>query len=399
MTSLIAVLIDLDDTLLGNQMETFMPGYLKALSSAVPGIPANTLVHELMTGTGKMLKKTGFKDTLADTFNNHFYPALGVQKEDLLFSIDSFYQKTFPTLQALTHPKPESRTFVTALHDLGFPMVVATNPLFPKAAQYHRLSWAGFPDADDLFLDITSFENYHFCKPHPEYYAEILLRNGLFNLPVVMIGNSLEDDILPAEQLGITTYWINESGQKHADQSELSDAGTLSDALEWIKRLEGKITPLQWNRDGSQQVINLKVTPAFFDGLLLGKSHISTSNNDSSCGLCDILQHLVDGDKQINIPRVKQFYTEIKPLITSMDPETLSPAQTKQEDFQQILSQFYFTRSELLSLIHNAPDEVRNRQGIHAIFGPTSFLDIVDFIAIHDRNHIQQALELLTDKK
>ncbi len=52
-----------------------------------------------------------------------------------------------------------------------------------------------------------------FSKPSPEYYAEILAKIGWNDEPVVMIGNSYEDDILPAQAIGITTYHIHHSSE------------------------------------------------------------------------------------------------------------------------------------------------------------------------------------------
>ena len=394
MTTKLTVLFDLDDTLLGNDMDIFMPGYLSILSASLPDIPINTLTSELMTGIKKMMKKTNFLDTLEDVFNNHFYPAIGATMEDLQAPLDHLYQDRFPTLQTLTTSRPEARMLISEIQNRGYPMVVATNPVFPRVAQLQRLCWAGFPNADTIFQDISSFEFYHFSKPHPEYFAEILLRNNLWAYPVVMIGNDLVNDILPAEQLGITTFWINEAGIKNDAQSVLSSAGTLSDILPWLEQITERIKPLSWNQTLSQIITNLNTTPAVFDSLVMNKTPIINQNQSAKWNLCNIIQHLVDGDKQVNIPRIRQFYQEKTPYITSMDLDKLSNTNQCPDDVQQILSQFFFTRFELISLIKNAPDEVLQKKGIHTIFGPTSFIDIVDFIAIHDRNHIKQAIDL-----
>ena len=55
-------------------------------------------------------------------------------------------------------------------------MVAATNPLFPKVATMNRLRWAGF-DPEDFAL-FTTYEHYHYCKPNPAYYTEVLASLG-----------------------------------------------------------------------------------------------------------------------------------------------------------------------------------------------------------------------------
>jgi FMN phosphatase YigB (HAD superfamily) len=397
MTEKIAVLIDLDDTLLGNQMEIFLPGYLSALANSLPGIQTDLLVKELMAGTRKMLKKNSSEETLAEVFNDHFFSAINTPRLDLQKSIDAFYQDSFPNLKHLTTTKPESVDIVNAIHQMDHEIIIATNPLFPRAAQIHRLDWAGFPNFAGLFKDITSFEYYHFCKPHPEYYAEIIFKNGLFDMPAVMIGNSLEDDILPAEKMGFSTYWVNDHGEKHPSQGTFSGAGRFTNAIYWLQSISDKIPPLLWNNNLEQTIVNLHVTPSIFDGF--SRTNNSETLNRSHSGqwsVRDILQHLVDGDKRLNLPRIRQFYNETKPLITGMDLNDLNlPQQEMIEDYQQLLLQFLSTRTELLSQISSATIEITNKIGMHAIFGPTYFSEIIDFIAIHDREHIKQSLSVL----
>jgi hypothetical protein len=105
---------------------------------------------------------------------------------------------------------------------------------------------------------------------------------------------------------------------------------------------------------------------------------------------------MVDGDKQLNIARITKFFHETKPFLISMELDELTNAhQQSNESYQDLLSQFFAVRSELLSLIDSASTQIKNKQAIHTIFGPTSFSEIVEFIAIHDRKHIQQSSKLL----
>ena len=57
--------------------------------------------------------------------------------------------------------------------------MVATNPIFPRKAILHRLSWAGLAPEQVPFALITDYERFHFAKPNPAFFAEILAQLGL----------------------------------------------------------------------------------------------------------------------------------------------------------------------------------------------------------------------------
>ncbi|MBI9048449.1 MAG: HAD family hydrolase [Anaerolineaceae bacterium] len=314
MTKKIAVLFDLDDTLLGNNMDNFLPGYLNALSQAVPEVSSNKLITTLLAGTRKMLTKTMPENTLEEVFNDYFYPGIGVSKDKLENKIAAFYKYDFPSLKSLTQTKNESLNIVAQIKKRGHSITIATNPLFPSAAQYHRVEWAGFNNTNGIFDDVTSFENYHFCKPYPEYYSEIILKNGYSNMPVVMIGNSYSDDILPAEKLGISTYWITANEQKQHQQGEFSTAGNLSGVLDWLDSIENKISPIQWNNSLENSITMLKTTPAIFESFYAKypQTQLMDKPNKSEWSVFDTLRHVLEGDKQLNIARIRQFFNETK---------------------------------------------------------------------------------------
>ena len=58
------------------------------------------------------------------------------------------------------------------LKEKRYKVVLATNPLFPMVANHHRIRWAGFEPSE--FEYISSFESNYSCKPHLEYYNEVL---------------------------------------------------------------------------------------------------------------------------------------------------------------------------------------------------------------------------------
>ena len=172
-----AILFDLDDTLLGNSVEIFIPAYLQALTRRVVHlVSSDRLIAELMGGTEAMDANDGTGPTNEETFAAVFYPALGYEPDELKPSIDRFYAKEFPKLQPLTHTRPEARALVEWAFERGLQVVIATNPIFPRTAIEQRLDWAGVPVTEFDYALVTTYENMHATKSHPSYYREILAR-------------------------------------------------------------------------------------------------------------------------------------------------------------------------------------------------------------------------------
>ena len=59
------------------------------------------------------------------------------------------------------------------------------------------------------------------------------------------------------------------------------------------------------------------------------------------------------------------------------------------------LADFTSARLVNLSKLMDSDGEIWSRKARHAIFGPTNFLEVTNFIADHDRMHIQQAWKTL----
>lgn len=202
------ILFDLDDTLLGNPMESFLPAYLQCLGQHLSAyiLPAE-IAAAIFTGTDLMVDNVNPSRTLEECFDDYFYPFIGTDKVILNQKINNFYEYEFPKLAPLTSEVPHAATVIKHLSEQGHKIVIATNPLFPKMAIEHRIKWANLGMDLNNFGYITNFEELHFTKPRPEFIAEILGKMGWQNEPVVMIGNEWDMDIVPAEILGIPTYF------------------------------------------------------------------------------------------------------------------------------------------------------------------------------------------------
>jgi len=72
----------------------------------------------------------------------------------------------------------------------------------------------------------------HFCKPHPEYFEELLRHLGKTARECVMIGNDPAKD-MPASKVGITTFYVLFPGEGGRAGSA-DHTGSLEDLAAWI---------------------------------------------------------------------------------------------------------------------------------------------------------------------
>ena len=177
----------MDGTLLSLDVGVFIPAYIKSLAVSIKQASPQLLVPSLVEASRQMVLKSQPIGTLESTFDRQFYPAIGLSKDQLQQAIEEFYENTYSSLKSYSIPRPEMVKTIEWLLKSGYQIVVATNPLFPATAISQRLDWAGLKEVKTQFSIITSFENFHFAKPHPHYYAEILAQLGWPDQPAVMI--------------------------------------------------------------------------------------------------------------------------------------------------------------------------------------------------------------------
>jgi FMN phosphatase YigB (HAD superfamily) len=396
----LTVLFDLDDTLLDNDINRFLPGYLNALARHMePWIPPAQLIQQLLASTGRMTSNTNPAVTLEEAFNADFYPALGKTKAELIGPITDFYEQGFPKLQNLTRPREAAVRLVTILASRGYQVVVATNPLFPRRAITHRLTWAGLPVESVPFALVTSFETFHFSKPQPAYYAEILAQLGWPAQPAVMVGNSLSDDLIPAGQLGIPGFWVRGDQQGSLDGlPAFSRAGGLDEILPWLEEMEYRYSLGTVAESPAALLAMLRATPAAMDTFSRALAPDQWHRPIAPQEWCytEILCHLRDSDREINQPRVKKIRSEETPFIQPVDADAWSKDRAYcGEDGPAALRGFMESRAELLEQLDRLTLADWERPGRHAIFGPTTLRELLAFSATHDRSHVAQALATL----
>jgi FMN phosphatase YigB (HAD superfamily) len=394
----LTVLFDLDDTLISNNIDIFLPGYLKALGKTLAEITPNPVIKPLLAATQKMSESNLPGKTLEQTFDEDFYPAIGVPKEQMQGTIDHFYGDVYPDLHVLTQPIPEAASLVKRLFEEGYTVAIATRPLFPRTAIIQRLAWAGLSVEKYPFAIIPSYETFHFSKPNPAFFAELLAQLGWPDQPVVMIGNSLEDDILPAALFNIPAFWLNEHQSSLPENIHpLSGQGKINELYDWIKKIEAANFQQKWSSPASILAI-LKSTPAalatFYNRIPAVK--LTDRFQPDGWALTEILCYLRDLDREIITPRLYRVIEENNPFLTGVDTTNwVDKRNYIKESGISALESFTQNRIELLNFILGLPDSSWNRQAVGEEDGPTTFNKMLCSLAYQDLNQVRRAFKII----
>jgi len=128
-----AVLFDLDDTLLGNNMDQFLQAYFPMVADYVqPVMEGNDFLADLMAGTQAMIANQDPNQTNREVFWSVFCQRSGLTQETMETFIEGFYRDRFGALREFTTCRPAAKKIVQLCLDHSVLVVVATNPLFPR---------------------------------------------------------------------------------------------------------------------------------------------------------------------------------------------------------------------------------------------------------------------------
>ncbi len=295
----LTLLLDLDDSLLKTNQAAFVPAYFQALSTKLfPQLDPGLVARALVAGTNAMNQNEDFTRTLKNVFNDVFYPMLGLEMGAHDTEIEAFYDEVFPTLQTITSKNPDAQSFIEWAKARGHRIVIATDPLLPRKATHHRVRWAGFDPAE--FDLISVFEDFHFSKSFPAYYAEVLGRVGWQEGPVIMVGNDMGRDILPAKRLGLPTFFLDEDPAS-SPGPEAGLRGSMPNLRRYLEAAdETSLLPSFSSKDSIMAI--LSSTPAVLNGLTCGLSpeQWSAKTAPGEWTLTELICHLRDTEREIH---------------------------------------------------------------------------------------------------
>ncbi len=235
--SIKAVLFDLDGTLLPMDLSVFVKGYFSSLTKAMSerGFDQKRFSKALLAGVDAMMKNDG-KCTNEDMFWQTFETVYGEDARSREPLFNEFYNGDFQKLKSLCAVIPEAAESVRKIRDMGYRVVLATNPVFPPIATESRIRWAGLEPSDFEFY--TNYTNASFAKPNVNYYLEIADKMGLNPSECLMVGNDTDDDMV-AEKVGMKTYLLPEylinNSQKDINNYNF---GTFSSLVSFVENMK-----------------------------------------------------------------------------------------------------------------------------------------------------------------
>lgn len=112
--------------------------------------------------------------------------------------------------------------------------------------------------------------------------------------------------------------------------------------------------------------------------------------------LSELVCHLRDVEREVHQPRFRRLIAQDNAFIAGADPDRWTAERVYQdEDGEGALAAFAAARQNTLALLQPLSNEMWQRRGRHAFFGPTSMHELLNLVVQHDRAHWQQVQNLL----
>ncbi|MBO5461211.1 MAG: HAD family hydrolase [Ruminococcus sp.] len=230
------ILFDLDGTLLPMKQDAFVKSYFTLLGVEFVklGIDPQQFKLALFKGVEAMVTNDG-SCTNETAFWNTFTSIVPGDLDLFQEKTMHFYETEFNKVIEATQPTEWAAKIISLVKAKGLNVYLATNPLFPQIATAQRIRWAGL-NAED-FLDITTYEHCHYCKPNVEYFRELIEKHHLDPKECLMVGNDVDEDLV-ISKLGVKTYLITNTMENKKNLPITADyTGTLEDFYSFIQKL------------------------------------------------------------------------------------------------------------------------------------------------------------------
>lgn len=229
------ILFDLDGTLLSMNLEAFIEVYFGLLVKRFENTEYDEklMIKAIYAGTEAMQKNDG-KQTNAVVFWQTFEQVSGISALEVESEFTQFYQHDFQQIEQQVQINQSIVEAVAILKEKGYRLICATNPLFPSIASEARLRWSGVDV--DAFEHITTFEDFHYCKPNPSYFKELMTLYSIDEQACMMVGNdTLEDGAIQA--LGVPLYLLEDHLIHRGDEAITVD--WMGDSKQFLEVVKG----------------------------------------------------------------------------------------------------------------------------------------------------------------
>lgn len=246
--------------------------------------------------------------------------------------------------------------------------------------------WGNLP-LDLPYALITNLDELHFAKPQPHLYEEVLARIGYEPDQAIMVGDDFQNDIAPSQAIGMHAYWINGA------QTLATFAAEVQNGL--LERLARQ--PLESKRRDQVMPRLLGNTAALFGMVASAPPQVWHMRPDpEEWTPLEIVHHLRESERDVQRPRLRRIAEEDNPFLPA-PPQPFRPNSVQlTETAQEIAADFWRERAQTLAFLEQLPSETWSRPARHAIFGPTTLLEMAHFTARHDRLHLTQLCQTIS---
>lgn len=389
-----ALLVDLDDTLLENDLGRFLPAYFDLLAGELAAFgPKDRILAAILAGTKAMLGNEDPERALAQVFYDAFESATGADPAAVAVVLDRFYREIYPQLERLTRPKEGAAELLRGAKSQGLAVAVATNPLMIRPAIEHRLAWAGVPAGGFDYALITDVETFHFAKPRPAYFAEALGYLGRLPTEAAMVGNDPAEDLEPAAALGLRVFHLT------SGPVDERPAGDLMAARGWLEKISGVESP-PFNQPAALIARFEGQLAALLTKLrLIGEDGLRVPVGSGGLAPLQVVCHLRDVDREINLPRLQTILEKDNPFFSSIDTDDwIEQRGYIREDPAAAIRGFIAARKEVTAALRGLTSAQWQRRARHSLLGPIPLNDWIAVLAEHDLRHLAQVTAPLGTK-
>lgn len=239
-----AIFFDLDGTLLPMDLDEFMHKYMSSIGqfAHTNGMNMELFSQGLHGGIRAMATDDSSKSN-ASVFWDSFFSVVPEDRQTWIPLFNEFYENHFGEIGEGVVANPYAAQSIDILQDKGYPLVLATMPMFPQRAVEWRCEWSGIDP--DVFKRITNFENSTSVKPKLAYYRENLKAAELKPQDVLMVGNNTKEDLACLE-LGMDAYLITDHliNENNFDLDSVKH-GSFQEFKAWVEALDSCENPAE----------------------------------------------------------------------------------------------------------------------------------------------------------
>lgn len=198
-----AILFNIEGTLTNVDKADFIQNFLGILAPRFAHLLSpDKFSKQLLKSMATMQSEPKPGQTNIQTFYDDFVKATGQSVQTLRPIFDEFYTSDFPALRCLVTANTQGVKVVEYAIQQGFLTAVASNPLMPLTAVQEQVRWTGL--TPEHFKVIAALDNFHYCKPHLEFFREVADSLGVKPESCLLVSEYTEDVV--CQELGMKMF-------------------------------------------------------------------------------------------------------------------------------------------------------------------------------------------------